>query len=85
VKIAVKLISIEGGPPEGLGPDGDGDLEVAAGTTLAQLLARLGLPDDEPYVTLVNDQPVAAPERRTRRLEAGDSVTVFPPIKGGRA
>ena len=84
MKIAVRLVSIEGGPPAGFGPDGEGSVEAAEGATLLDVLDGLKLPRDEPYATLVNGEPVAAPERARRRLRPGDALTVFPPIKGGR-
>lgn len=85
MRIAVKLVSLDGRPPAGFGDDGEGALEVAAGATLADALRSLGLPSDEPYATLLNGEPVAAGARGRRRLAPGDALTVFPPIKGGNA
>lgn len=83
MRIAVKLISVEGRPPPGFDDAGDGSMEAADGATLAQVLAKLGLPADEAFATLINGEPVAAAERAMRRLKPGDALTVFPPIKGG--
>ncbi|MBI2586127.1 MAG: hemerythrin domain-containing protein [Rhodospirillales bacterium] len=83
MRIPVKLISVDGPPPPGFDDAGDGSIEAADGASLADVLAKLGLAADEAYATLVNGEPVAAAERRRRRLKAGDSLTVFPPIKGG--
>lgn len=83
MRIAVRLISLDGAPPPGFDDGGDGFVEAADDATLSQVLARLGLPADETYATLVNGEPVAAGARARRRLGPGDSLTVFPPIKGG--
>jgi len=83
VKIPVRLISIDGRPPPGFDADGAGTVEAADGASVAEVLAGLGLPADEDYAALVNGEPVAAAERSKRRLGPGDSLTVFPPIKGG--
>lgn len=85
MKIAVKLVAIDGRPPPGFDDEGEGVVEARAGASLAEVLAGLGLPADEPYAALVNGEPVAAAERPKRRLGPGDSLTVFPPIKGGAA
>ena|GEM_PF-264604 len=84
MKIPVRLISIDAPPPPGFDDAGEGAVELDHGASLADALRRLGLPADEPYATLVNGEPVAAGERRRRRLAAGDQLTLFPPIKGGR-
>ncbi len=83
MKLKVKLISIQGRPPPGFDADGEGTVEAADGATLADVLAAMGLPEDEDYVTLVNDEPVAAKARPKRILEPTDSLVIFPPIKGG--
>jgi len=83
MRIPVKLISVDGPPPPGFDDAGSGGIETADGATLADVLARLGLPAGEAYATLINGEPVAAGERPRRRLKPGDSLTVFPPIKGG--
>ena len=83
MRIPVRLISLQGPPPPGFDEAGDGSIEVAAGASLADALAGLGLPADEAFATLVNGEPVAAAARRRWRLKAGDALTVFPPIKGG--
>ncbi len=83
MKLKVKLISIQGEFPPGFDSDGEGTVEAAPGATLADVLAAMGLPEDEAYVTLVNDDPVPDDKRPKRILEPTDSLTIFPPIKGG--
>ena len=85
MKIPVKLISIQGPPPPEFDEDGNGVVEAAPDATLADVLSAMGLPGNEAYVTLVNDDPVPPKERANRRLDPADRLTVFPPIKGGQA
>ena len=61
----------------------DGEaVELAAGGTLADLLARRGvLP--EAVATAVNGDFVARAARADRTLSTGDSVMCFKPITGG--
>jgi sulfur carrier protein ThiS len=58
-------------------------VELADGATPEDLLSVLDLPDDEPYMTLINGLSVAPERRATTRLAEGDRVIVFPPLKGG--
>lgn len=62
-------------------PAGKGgfELELAAGATVADLLAALGIPPVVETVTLVNGRRA---ERGTC-LNAADAVTLFPPMEGG--
>ncbi len=83
MKLKVKLISIQGGLPQDFDLHGEGTVEAAPGATLADVLTAMGLPEDEAYVTLVNDDPVPANKRSKRILAPTDRLTIFPPIKGG--
>ncbi|MFP6731421.1 MAG: MoaD/ThiS family protein [Alphaproteobacteria bacterium] len=58
-------------------------VELADGATPDDLLTVLDLPDDEPYMTLINGLSVAPGLRAATRLVDGDKVIVFPPLKGG--
>ncbi len=57
----------------------DKSVEVPEGTTVAKVLAMLGVPEDAPKILLVNG--------RARSLEtvlsAGDFLVFFPPLEGG--
>jgi sulfur carrier protein ThiS len=63
-------------------PPGSGvsacQLEVADGTTVGQVLARLGVPTDG-AVILVNGRTAAL----DRRLEEDDVLAAFPALAGG--
>jgi sulfur carrier protein len=56
--------------------------EVAAGTTLGDLVAALGHVDDA-VATAVNTRFVARGLRCEHILQAGDTVLLFQPIVGG--
>jgi molybdopterin converting factor small subunit len=53
--------------------------DVAAGTTLADLRAKLPIPPEDPCTFLLNGRHVESGQV----LEAGDVVSVFPAAGGG--
>jgi sulfur-carrier protein len=59
--------------------DGAAVLEVPDGSTVHDVVRRLGIPADLERVTLLNGGD-SAPDAR---LHSGDVVTVFPPLAGG--
>ena len=68
-------------------PDGSQGNEISVGIddgmTVGRLTQNLGLPADQPYMVSVNDELVPIVDRGSRSLEAGDSVKIIPPLKGG--
>jgi molybdopterin synthase sulfur carrier subunit len=54
--------------------------DVAAGTTLSDLLTELPIPQEEPYTFFLNGRHAD----RGRTLEEGDVVSVFPAVGGGQ-
>jgi len=62
-------------------PAGEGsfDLRLAAGATVADLVAALHIPPVVQAVVLVNGRRADL----DTVLNAGDSVTLFPPMEGG--
>ena len=54
-------------------------LEMEEGTTVGQVLQKLNIPDSIPLVTLVNGLHRDVGDL----LQAGDALSVFPPIAGG--
>ncbi len=64
-------------PPDGR--EGAAVLEVPEGSTVRDVVRRLGIPADLERVTLLNggDSVPDAP------LRPGDVLTVFPPLAGG--
>jgi sulfur-carrier protein len=55
------------------------EVELSAGDTVADVLARLGVPTNSVHLIRVNGEQ-AAPETV---LNDGDAVSVFPPVAGG--
>lgn len=54
-------------------------LKVAPGTTVAEVLKTLAIPDSTPKVIIVNGR-AAEPGRE---LMDGDELILFPPVAGG--
>ena len=61
------------------GTRGRATLSLSEGTSVGQVLDRLGIPQDIPTIILVN----GAQKNRDHVLCNGDELTVFPPIAGG--
>ena len=53
--------------------------QFARGTTVADVIASLDIPDREVKIIFVNSRHAA----RDRMLEEGDTLALFPPIGGG--
>lgn len=58
-------------------------LTVAEGATPADVLDRYGLDVAEGFLVMVDDEVVVPSAVATRRLGAGDLLTILPPLKGG--
>jgi molybdopterin converting factor small subunit len=80
VKVEVHLFAtlVSFLPPESR--NGAASIEVPDGSTVHDVARCLGIPSSLDRVTLVNGRD-AEPDRP---LQAGDVVTVFPPLMGGR-
>ena len=75
VRLFATLVSFL--PPDSR--DGAAILDVPDGSTVRDVVRRLGIPADIERVTLLNGA-TSAPEAP---LRAGDILTVFPPLAGG--
>ena len=61
-------------------PRGEGiPLEVGGGTTVVQILQRLGIPDSLPLVSMINTRVCKTDDV----LSEGDTLSLFPPVAGG--
>ena len=58
-------------------------VDIDDGASLAQLLERLPVPSDKPYMVLLNDEKVADNRYGEITIEGDDAVVLLPPIKGG--
>jgi thiamine biosynthesis protein ThiS len=63
--------------------EGKDELELRDGASIMEALEALGLDENNPYMTLVNDTSVPVSERAQTCLKDGDTLTLFSPIKGG--
>ena len=59
--------------------DGRGGIDVPEDSTVNDVVHALGIPDRFPWIALVNGQEAEV----SRRVAAGDVVTLFPPLAGG--
>ena len=83
MKVRVKLLSPAGDMPKGFDPFGEAEMDLAAGTTLADIMGRIELPKEESYTSLVDGQPVVPDDRAGYALSDGDEITLLPAIQGG--
>jgi len=61
-------------------------MPLETGTTLKELLDTLGVPEKEPKIVLINGQSqgVCTTITNNPMLNEGDTVSIFPPVAGGR-
>ena len=59
------------------------ELDVAEGSGPLDVMRLLGMPEDEPYLIILNETVVPTAERPTTRLCENDELGIFPPLKGG--
>ncbi len=64
--------------PDGLGGRSPRAFTLAEGTTVADLISSLGLPD-EPRIVFVNGTHA----EELAELHDGDRLAIFPPVAGG--
>ena len=83
MKVRVKLLSPAGDMPKGFDPFGEAEMDLAAGATLADIMGRIELPQEESYTSLVDGQPVVPDDRAGYTLSDGDEITLLPAIQGG--
>ena len=81
--VRVKLLSPAGDMPKGFDPFGEAEMDLAAGTTLADIMGRIDLPKEESYTSLVDGQPILPDDRASHALRDGDEITLLPAIQGG--
>lgn len=79
MKIDVVLFaSLAAFQPDGRGGRGARSFELAEGTTIADVIGLIGLPD-EPRIVFVNQRHAA----EDTVLRDGDRLGIFPPVAGG--
>ncbi len=84
VKLFATLARSASGPilaqhPQGVRPGLPLDVELPESSTLADLVAHMGLPREELKLTFVNGRA----RELDYHLDPGDEVGIFPPVGGG--
>lgn len=84
MKIAFKLYAslTDYLPPQARGGNRV-DLEVSAGSTIADVIAPYGLPMKLVHLVLVNGRYIAPADRATHCFVDGDVLAIWPPVAGG--
>ncbi|WP_038033340.1 MoaD/ThiS family protein [Thermopetrobacter sp. TC1] len=59
------------------------EIDVPEGATVADVLTRLGIPEQEVHMTLIDGRYVAPEERASTRLSPDAALAVWPPVAGG--
>jgi len=84
MRITVKLFALLGRYlPEGAQQNA-AEIEVGDTATPSDVIRALNLPQEYCHLVLVNGHYVAPSQRDDHRLQAGDTVAVWPPVAGGR-
>ncbi len=83
MKITFKLFATLGDylPPEKKG--NQVVLELAEGTTVADLIERYRVPPKLAHLVLINGHFIPPEQRATRTLSEGEELAIWPPIAGG--
>ena len=83
MEVTVKLFAILGKylPPEAT--HNTAHLDIAAGTSVFQLLRDLHRPMELTPVVLVNGDYITPSDHERTTLAPGDELAVFPPVSGG--
>ncbi|MDH3218608.1 MAG: MoaD/ThiS family protein [Gammaproteobacteria bacterium] len=58
-------------------------ISVDDGASLEALLQRVPIPEDKPYLVILNDEKVTPQQYAGITIRAEDEVVLLPPIKGG--
>ena len=84
MRVTVKLFATLGDYlPEAARRTNSLELELASGTTVAEVVSRFNLPERLVHLVLVNGNYIPGEERLSHRLNEGDHLAVWPPVAGG--
>ncbi len=59
------------------------EIEIKDDATVNEVIAQVGIPNDQAHIVLVNGRFVCGSERDERRFEPGDVLAIWPPVAGG--
>jgi len=83
VKITLKLYASLGQHLPDHAVRNEAEIEIAAGTSLDDVLKNHGVPLEHCHLVLVNGVYIAPSERAGKVPEDGDALAVWPPVAGG--
>ncbi|NQU55878.1 MAG: MoaD/ThiS family protein [Rhodospirillales bacterium] len=83
MKITLKLYAALGQHLPDHAVRNEAEIEIAAGTSLVDVLNEHGVPQEHCHLVLVNGVYIAPSERAGKVLEDGDALAVWPPVAGG--
>lgn len=81
MKVQVQLLATLTGYLPATSRDHGATLDVPDGSTIRDVIQRLGIPEDIATITLVNGHDASSEQI----LNEGDTVSMFPPLAGGCA
>ncbi len=58
-------------------------LTIAEGSTIADVLSLLPIPENKAYLVLFNDTKINSDTYADTNVSAADEIVLLPPIKGG--
>lgn len=59
------------------------EIKVDDGMTAQQLIQSFNITDEQAHIVLVNGLFVCGDDRNSKTLQAGDTVSIWPPVAGG--
>jgi len=83
VKITVKTSGLLGRYLPAGNAGNQAEIEVAEGITPQGVIEQLGMPPDGSYLVIRNGETVPKADRGRMHLQAGDTLAIVPPLKGG--
>jgi len=84
MKITLKLFAtLEQYLPAQRKAHNEADVEVPGGASIADVLARFGVPRDQVHLVLLNGRFIDADSIDDVQLAEGQALAVWPPVAGG--
>ncbi len=83
MKITVRLFAMlrDRLPPNSNGEEME--IEVEEGATAQEIIQQLEIPPELANLVMVNGYHLLPEEIKNRPLEAGETISIFPPVAGG--
>ena len=59
------------------------EIQVADNTTVQQVIEQFRISDEQAHIVLVNGHFICGEDRQAHKLNAEDTVAIWPPVAGG--